>query len=551
MDEAEELSEHHLIQLSVIRDEETDELVTAGHLSEDIRWDAPLNSTASFDYAELSLCITPGPLYPVAPVGWEITNHTMPIDAVDGLRRQLRDIVDGTASENSIDRFRTWLDNYDGSVFEYTKVVTLLVEETCRALEVFRAELLKRTPRKSPQPESALPFKLKEGVDIGKLSASEIAYRYLGMTPQEIAGGIPGEYRVRHIEEIVRKDLAVKFDRCRASLRQNMTQLPLRTLRKFAPEPMRHSNRVDDFADHIAKPRITYHGTQRRFVPNIVRHGFLRPGMKDPATKIEHEVRCGATYGRGIYSSPSPAFSLSYSDWWCTATKPDEYFGLKLIVCATLMGRSRLMFREDNWRTQSTPYWGADSHIGNSELEYIVFDPAQILPIYIIHLDWGEQNAWYFEDIPRDPTQWTSMCRSKPHAKLEQDFQYAGDKQRAKAAVMARASKYFPYGFGPATGNKFTVEEVGDVSEDDEEYGEYQELRVENKNHDLDSDYWSWHKYGEMEDVTNVAALEADEYRNEVRAYGPNWDSVRLPGEDDEVQSEDGDLHLSQLLGDT
>ncbi|OAQ58811.1 parp domain-containing protein [Pochonia chlamydosporia 170] len=524
------LSEDHLIQLSAIRDEETDELFAAGHISQDDRWDASLNGTATFKYDEMTLHITPGPLYPVAPVSWDIVNHTMSIDAVDGLRRRLREIVQGTALENSPERFRIWFDQYDGTDFAYTKVATLLVEETVRQVEAFRAERMSRSPGRTPQLKGALPFEMKAGVDISTLSSSELAMRYFRKTPQEIAKLVPAGYRIQHMEEVLRKDLAIKFDNHREKLREDLSQLPIRTLRRYVPPELCHSNRLDDYVDHLSKPHITYHGTQRRFVTSIVQHGFLRPGMKNPATNREHGVRCGATYGRGIYSSPDPLFSLAYSDWWCTKTQPDEYFGLKLLVCATIMGRSRVLFREDNWRTQDHPYWGADSHVGNNNLEYIVFRPEQIIPVYVIHLDWGESNVDYFEDTPDDPSHWlTAQRHKKLHPKLDKEVQYAGDKQRAKAAVLAKAAKYFPYGFGPATGSKFIVEEVGEVSEDEEEYGEYQELRVQEKNHDLDSDYWSWEKYGEIEDGADIVR-EADEYGHQVRTYGPAWESIPLPG---------------------
>lgn len=545
-----ELSEDHLIQLSFIRDEETDELVAAGHISPDSRWNAPLNDTATFQYEEMTLHITPSPLYPVAPVKWDIVNHSMSIAAVDRTRRRLREIVLGTVNENSPERFRAWFDMYDGSVFEYTKVVTLLVEETVRQLETFRAEKMRRSPGRTPEPKPSMPFKMKTGVDLSTLSSSELASKYLGKSPQEIAKLIPAGYRVQHVEEILRKDLAIKFDNCRERLREDLSHVPLRTLHKYTPAELCHSNRVGDYVDHLSKPHITYHGTQRRFVTSIVVHGFLRPGMKNPSTKTEHAVRCGATYGRGIYSSPDPSFSLSYSDWWCTKTRPEEYFGVKLLVCATLMGRSRQMFREDNWREQDQPYWGADSHVGNNNLEYIVFKPEQILPVYVIHLDWGDQNADYFEDLPDDPREFLNMQqrRNKTHPKLEQEVQYAGDKQRAKAAVLAKAAKYFPYGFGPATGNKFVVEEVGDVSEDEEEYGEFQHLRVEEKNHDLNSDYWSWQKYGQIEDGVEVVR-EADEYGNQLRTYGPAWESIALPGMGvKEGFEEDDEFGLGEMM---
>lgn len=54
-----------------------------------------------------------------------------------------------------------------------------------------------------------------------------------------------------------------------------------------------------------------------------------------------------------------------------------------------------------------------------------------------------------------------------------------GDKQRIKEALVAKASKYFSYGCGPVTGPKIIVEEAGEIDEDEEEYGEYQEERMD------------------------------------------------------------------------
>lgn len=50
-------------------------------------------------------------------------------------------------------------------------------------------------------------------------------------------------------------------------------------------------------------------------------------------------------------------------------------------------------------------------------------------------------------------------------------------KQAKKEALKAAASKWFPYGYGPATGSNFVVEDIGEVSDDEEEYGEFQVLR--------------------------------------------------------------------------
>jgi hypothetical protein len=44
-----------------------------------------------------------------------------------------------------------------------------------------------------------------------------------------------------------------------------------------------------------------------------------------------------------------------------------------------------------------------------------------------------------------------------------------------KRKIMTKlARKHFPFGYGPAQDAKFVVEEIGEVDEDDEEWGDYQ-----------------------------------------------------------------------------
>jgi hypothetical protein len=48
-------------------------------------------------------------------------------------------------------------------------------------------------------------------------------------------------------------------------------------------------------------------------------------------------------------------------------------------------------------------------------------------------------------------------------------------RQEKKAA----AAKYIPYGFGPAKRTAFVIEEIGETSDDEEVYGDYQGARIE------------------------------------------------------------------------
>lgn len=81
------------------------------------------------------------------------------------------------------------------------------------------------------------------------------------------------------------------------------------------------------------------------------------------------------------------------------AAKFDELAGLKLIVCATIMGRCRYMTRDAYWFSQAEPWPGAHSHVADDMLEYVVFNEAQIIPCYVIHLDLGRDVARYIAKL--------------------------------------------------------------------------------------------------------------------------------------------------------
>jgi hypothetical protein len=185
--------------------------------------------------------------------------------------------------------------------------------------------------------------------------------------------------------------------------------------------------------------------------------------------------------------------------------------------------------------------------MGNRDLEYIVFDAARILPVYVIHLDWGENNKIHY--IPIDRSEWQASARntSRQYSELDPTMAGAsemmpGDRQRAREAVMARARKWFPYGYGPKSDGNFVVEDVGEVSDDEEDYGEFQAMRLDEGTEEKNADYWSWVKAGSIEDGENSRRhfQPLDEYRDDSRAgkaYGHSslkWDNIPLPGEEKE-----------------
>lgn len=405
----------------------------------------------------------------------------------------------------------------------------------------------------------------KQAVEASSLqSVNEIAYKLLGHSPKNIADMVPigpSGFRVLHVEQILRFDLSQRHEDFRSQLQSKLRQCTSNELRKFMP-PESRTYRVEDMVEHLTKSRITFHGTKRQYVPSIVRHGFLAAGKHNPSTGSSNSVRCGSTYGRGVYSSPDARFALSYSGEGGRPTSTKEYYGIKLVVCSTIMGRPRRMARDDEWYEKDEAHETADSHVGNGDLEYIVFGKAQTIPVYVIHLDWGKDNLNFLNKIPRNRYDWRQTTFAAPSQKQKQDDEtiYPGDKQRAKQAVFAKAAKYFPYGYGPATGSKFLVEEVGEISDDEEEYGEYQALRIdEDESREANTEFWSWVKIGAQEEHRNLlqGTQASDEYTHERHALGvpqgfkkkaSEWDELGHPGEKPLPQEEDV-FGLVDLMG--
>ncbi|PKS05642.1 hypothetical protein jhhlp_008161 [Lomentospora prolificans] len=543
-------SEEDLVQLSFLRDEEVDTLVSAGHLAENCRLDTPLEGTVEFSFPEIILRVTPGPFYPilVESEGFlTIENLQMSRAPCDALRARLLSIYDEALQTNTLSMWEAREDLNPYGIFERTMVVSQLVEAARDSLQKYReatAERLKKHHGIEAAPVIEDELQLKR---LGEIKSSSEMARELVGSPADVVKHIPSYMRVLHVEEVLRTGLARRFYQAKEAMYTRLSHNMSRGALAPYIAPGVSLKRTEDAVAHIVKPRLTFHGTRRSNVPLIVRHGFLKPGSLIPdASKADpqfHRVQQGATYGQGIYSSPSAQFSLDYSGWHCEPTPANEYFGLKLIVCATLMGRFARVDRSDDLRMSKTALPGKDSHIANRDLEYIVFDAAHILPVYVIHLDWGADNRFHY--IPQNRWEWQAPSRN--NAKRDNSLtptmagissMTPGDRQRAKEAVMARARKWFPYGYGPGTNGNFVVEDVGEVSDDEEEYGEFQNMRLDEgtaKQNDNTDSYWSWVKAASMEDAPSEPTLDEYSEARHPKDYAPSsleWDKIVLPDEE-------------------
>lgn len=592
-------NEDELVQLSFLRDEETDALIAAGLLDSSLRLSSPLDRGVVFELPELRLRVSTSTLYPVQTPSWQVESKSLPREWTDTLRRRLREIVADTEAEgSSLVRWEGREDEETGfGIFESPMIVLQLAQEARRHADAYRSEKSSTATEWSSSPSTDKHYWFlgegtKAAANIGQLdqlTLREKAYNLLQASPAQIAARVPGHCRVLHVEQVLRSDLAQDLQNFQCRLRYTLSSKSADSLRPFMPQELRGTRRVEDMIDHLVRPRVTFHGTQRQHVPSIVRHGFITPGKRNPNTGTEHKVRCGSTYGRGVYSSPDAAFALSYSQsygegYGTRPTSASEYHGIKLVVCATVMGRSRLMYRDDEWWAKEQVFEGFDSHVGNEGLEYTVFDRAQTIPVYVVHLDWGADNAEYFLNLPRDPRAWAATTSGRhtraAETRLSASNMFPGDRQRAKEAVFARASKWFPYGFGPAAGTSFIVEEVGEVSEDEEEYGEYQALRGDEGEDDDDGrqsemNFWAWVKVAATEqdgeeDIEHGRGLGqmlegshlADEYGDERKALrvafgyrqkATDWDEIVVPGSEADLEKavrakQDDGFHLDRLM---
>ncbi|KAM0559519.1 hypothetical protein ACHAPJ_004549 [Fusarium lateritium] len=357
------------------------------------------------------------------------------------------------------------------------------------------------------------------GLDVSTIQ--DTAYSILGKTPEELVAGIPKEWRVIHMESVLRPDFVKRFWKYQQMLRADLERHGT-SLRDSMPPHSKLQGRVkaqlnrDSIIDDMISPRVTFHGTQLRFVASIVRHGFKKPGNMVNGNVIA-SPRTGVVYNRGIYSSQAPFYALSFASGQREMTPVGSLPSMRLFVCATVMGRTY----SEGPEVHGPLVEGYDSHF-DGRFEYITHDERAMLPCYVIHLDLGSEAAKQaLKDVQAYPEDFDDFCKVKkrPEAKSTAP----GDIQREKEARKAAAMKWFPYGFGPATGTRFVVEEVGEISDDEEEYGEWQADKHGFSNTYMKNTPGIWNEeeeeeyYDEEGELVKKKGLLMDQYQHATR----------------------------------
>ena len=231
-------------------------------------------------------------------------------------------------------------------------------------------------------------------------SVNDTAAFLLGDSIENICSTIKRDYRILHVEPVFRNNLVSAFLNRKQQIHDELLSMPRGSLRASVSRTAIPRNSREDtkegLAEYLSRPRVTFHGAPRRVIGSIVRYGFLVPGSRIGNSSQTLDVRCGSTYGRGIYSSPDATFASAYLDYesgMIQLSQPSEVPGMRLIVCATLMGRALTVSRDGAWRVEDVLDNNAHSHTSEDGLQYIVFASSQIIPCYVLHLDYGADSA--------------------------------------------------------------------------------------------------------------------------------------------------------------
>jgi len=129
--------------------------------------------------------------------------------------------------------------------------------------------------------------------------------------------------------------------------------------------------------EECSYPVLGFHGTKEENIESICETGFRVPGEKS----FQHASDPG-WYGKGVYFSEYPRYSMNY-------IKDSK----RLLLCQILPGnvfRCRYIIQGESLRA------GFDSHMSPDRKEVVIFNSHHILPSYIVHYS-VVQGDFYYE----------------------------------------------------------------------------------------------------------------------------------------------------------
>lgn len=252
---------------------------------------------------------------------------------------------------------------------------------------------------------------LENPIGVDPATVEDSAGHILGKSVSDFLDGFQnGELRVVHVEPVHRPDLVASFFQRQAHMKKELMQLDEQLLRTAIDETRIKSGEVQDsvegIAEYLVKPVVSYHGAHPTAIRSIVRYGFTMPGAPIGNSGKSLSMRFdSASFGKGIYSSPDPYVAIGYTydseeGEWGPWRNGSDYSRARFIVCATLLGLALTVNFPDLRDTTGPARPYAHSHISDDKKEYVVFDPAQTIPCYVLHVDDGAEsvNLEFVED---------------------------------------------------------------------------------------------------------------------------------------------------------
>lgn len=145
------------------------------------------------------------------------------------------------------------------------------------------------------------------------------------------------------------------------------------------------------------------------------------------------------------------------------------------IVCSALLGHRRQMGIEEYHHCDPQVIEGFDSHVSPNKKEYVLFDGAQLLPLFVLHLTRAKNSHL-------NPLQSLAPLGFDARQELLNSLKFTPKQKHAQMVSLReqmteQARKFLPHGFGSAHGRMFVVEEIAPVDDDEEMWGDYQSLQ--------------------------------------------------------------------------
>lgn len=134
-------SQDELVELSILRGQEVDELVEHGFLSPERRFDEELLNTLVFPNPEVTISLHTGSKYPAEQLEIEFDNTTLPRLVMDAMRIDCRKIIIQESSKNNL---KEWNDRELGDnfgVFNFEMTALHIAQKSKEHLNKYRDSL--------------------------------------------------------------------------------------------------------------------------------------------------------------------------------------------------------------------------------------------------------------------------------------------------------------------------------------------------------------------------------------------------------------------------